>query len=253
MNNNDKIIESDDFPFTGMPVIRYLMCSTPRAGSTMLCRALASTNLAGRPEEYLRHGRIIEWVKRLGLTELSFQSYLAEIEKRRTSPNGVFGLKLHHRDYIRFFSSEATRQIGEAWIRQQKIIFIRRRNKLSQAISFFKAAESDIWSVEKNISNENVTPARNYDFSAVKISRYLSELIDEDQQWADFLGTLPNGFIEIWYEDMIEDLDGTVKKILGAMNIPINDLPLIDSRTKLQADETNLILMEKFRHYCGLD
>jgi LPS sulfotransferase NodH len=253
MINDKKIDADDDFPFLAIPVNRYLICSTPRTGSTMLCRALTSTKLAGCPEEYLRHDRIIPWVNRLGLTDLNFSFYLGEIEKRRTSANGVFGLKLHYRDFIRFFSSEATRQIGEAWIKQQTVIFFRRRNKLSQAISFFKAVESNIWSVEKNDCNEDVVTTRNYNFSPVKISRYLCELIQEDQHWADFLSTLPNGFIEIWYEDMVEDLDGTVKKILGAMNIPTDNLPVIDSQTTLQADDINFDLTQKFRHYCGID
>src|SRR4051794_22395246 len=30
----------------------YLVCATPRSGSTLLCRALAQTGVAGRPEEY---------------------------------------------------------------------------------------------------------------------------------------------------------------------------------------------------------
>src|SRR6267142_4337583 len=30
----------------------YLVCATPRSGSTLLCEALSNTGLAGRPEEY---------------------------------------------------------------------------------------------------------------------------------------------------------------------------------------------------------
>lgn len=30
----------------------YLVCSTPRSGSTLVCQALAQSGVAGRPEEY---------------------------------------------------------------------------------------------------------------------------------------------------------------------------------------------------------
>ena len=36
----------------------YLVCSTPRSGSALVCQALAQSGVAGRPEEYfeaLRH------------------------------------------------------------------------------------------------------------------------------------------------------------------------------------------------------
>ena len=30
----------------------YLVCATPRSGSTLLCQGLKATGVAGRPEEY---------------------------------------------------------------------------------------------------------------------------------------------------------------------------------------------------------
>src|SRR5690349_2818921 len=40
------------------PDSSYLVCATPRSGSTLVCHALEETGVAGRPEEYfeaLRH------------------------------------------------------------------------------------------------------------------------------------------------------------------------------------------------------
>ena len=40
------------------PDCSYLVCATPRSGSTLVCHALEETGVAGRPEEYfeaLRH------------------------------------------------------------------------------------------------------------------------------------------------------------------------------------------------------
>src|SRR3954466_4170968 len=40
------------------PTLSYLVCATPRSGSTLLCHLLDQTGIAGHPEEYfeaLRH------------------------------------------------------------------------------------------------------------------------------------------------------------------------------------------------------
>ncbi|MGI9058103.1 MAG: Stf0 family sulfotransferase [Ktedonobacteraceae bacterium] len=34
------------------PTCSYLVCATPRSGSTLLCEALANTGIAGNPKEY---------------------------------------------------------------------------------------------------------------------------------------------------------------------------------------------------------
>src|SRR5689334_3376396 len=103
----------------------YLVCATPRSGSTLLCHLLDQTGIAGHPEEYFealrhsgaprkpheyfdpdRHANIIE---RLAFRELpdgiertahplwepeSYDRYLASALDAGTTPNGVFGAKL---------------------------------------------------------------------------------------------------------------------------------------------------------------
>ena len=39
------------------PFFFYLVCATPRSGSTLLCHALAATGVAGRPEEFFEARR----------------------------------------------------------------------------------------------------------------------------------------------------------------------------------------------------
>src|SRR5580658_3106125 len=52
------------------PTLTYLICTTPRTGSTLLCDALASTGISGRPDEYLaaaRSRRETFWMRRFGI------------------------------------------------------------------------------------------------------------------------------------------------------------------------------------------
>lgn len=110
-----------------MPTVRsYLVCATPRSGSTLLCHLLAETGIAGRPEEYfeaLRHSgvprkpeeyfdpqRHANIVERLAFREMpeadgspepnplwsaeAYDRYVDWALEQGTTPNGVFGAKL---------------------------------------------------------------------------------------------------------------------------------------------------------------
>lgn len=104
----------------------YLVCATPRSGSTLLCHLLGETGVAGRPEEYfeaLRHSglprqpeeyfdreRHANIVERLAFREMpdegpraepsplwdpdAYDRYLDWALQAGTTPNGVFGAKL---------------------------------------------------------------------------------------------------------------------------------------------------------------
>src|SRR3954451_3190612 len=101
------------------PELSYLVCATPRSGSTLLCHLLDQTGIAGHPEEYFealqhsgvprrpeeyfdrdRHADIIE---RLAFREMpdraptpsplwsaeTYDRYLARVLEQGTTPNGV--------------------------------------------------------------------------------------------------------------------------------------------------------------------
>lgn len=66
-----------------IPDRSYLVCATPRSGSTLVCHALGETGVAGRPEEYfeaLRHSgrprRPEEYF--LGVEDQSIRDHLGE-------------------------------------------------------------------------------------------------------------------------------------------------------------------------------
>ena len=86
--------------------ISYVICSTPRSGSTLLCRGLWDTGRAGAPHEYFHENKhmpqiISRWKPR------SFNDYLSNLLRFRTSSNGVFGFKAHF-DQFKYLSENTT-------------------------------------------------------------------------------------------------------------------------------------------------
>jgi LPS sulfotransferase NodH len=70
----------------------YIVCATPRSGSSLLCEALRGTCFAGRAEEYFNRKSEAIWRSRWGLS--SSVEYFRWLTERGTSPNGVFGAKI---------------------------------------------------------------------------------------------------------------------------------------------------------------
>ncbi len=167
-----------------MPDRSYLVCATPRSGSTLVCQALRETGVAGRPEEYfeaLRHsGRprrpeeyfdgvddrsLLEHLGERRLAEepqprsplwsrAAYDRYLEWALETGTTPNGVFGAKLMW-GYFGDFASllrnvPEYRDVPLAALLPTvfpKLRFVRvvRANKVRQAVSLWKAVQTATW------------------------------------------------------------------------------------------------------------
>lgn len=166
------------------PERSYLVCATPRSGSTLVCHALEETGVAGRPEEYfeaLRHSgrprRPEEYF--LGVEDQSIRDHLGErsvgSEPQPRSPlwsraaydrylrwafatgtteNGVFGAKLmwgYLGDFVSLLRNiSAYRDVPLAELLPTVfpgLTFVRvvRANKVRQAVSLWKAVQTATW------------------------------------------------------------------------------------------------------------
>jgi len=166
------------------PDCSYLVCATPRSGSTLVCHALEETGVAGRPEEYfeaLRHSgrprRPEEYF--LGVEDQSIRDHLGERSvgsdpqprsplwsraaydrylewafETGTTENGVFGAKLMWGYFGEFVSLLRNvppyRDVPLAELLPTvfpHLTFVRvvRANKVRQAVSLWKAVQTATW------------------------------------------------------------------------------------------------------------
>lgn len=111
---------------------KYCIARTPRGGSTLLSRMLERAALAGSPEEYLNPLLISAWMCLHKATAVSLPEYMADIESRKTSENGMFGSKVHWRHLEQLCEMK----ISEKWLNDfllgfDRFIFIRRADKVA--------------------------------------------------------------------------------------------------------------------------
>ena len=164
------------------PTRSYLVCSTPRSGSTLVCKALRDTGVAGRPEEYFEALRSTGRPRRpeeyfagvddrsifdeLGDPEdggapppawsrTAYDRYLDWAKEQGTTDNGVFGAKLMWQylgDFVGLLRGiPAYRELPLSELLPAAfpdLTFVRvvRANKIRQAVSLWKAVQTASWS-----------------------------------------------------------------------------------------------------------
>jgi LPS sulfotransferase NodH/MoaA/NifB/PqqE/SkfB family radical SAM enzyme len=128
-----------EYPRSSKPRVSYIVCATPRAGSSVLCDGLAQTELAGVPTEYFDGDVLASYWLKWGAN--SFEQFLDELRARKTSTNGVFGVQIHFPQFETCFAGrDVARDFpGLRWIH------LRRRDRLRQAVSLFRAQSTDQW------------------------------------------------------------------------------------------------------------
>ncbi len=77
----------------------YLLCGTPRTGSTLLCRLVSSTGVLGHPQSYFREPDEAAWAQRFGLPTqgrrvLDYTAFAQAVRAAGTTENGVFAARV---------------------------------------------------------------------------------------------------------------------------------------------------------------
>lgn len=210
----------------------YIVCGYARTGSTVLCRALRATGKLGYAQEYFNPAAI---ETPDGTTyPADPTSQLAEIERRGTTPNGIYGVKM--------FADQFDALKGFDWISslpQPTFIHLERRDALGQALSHVRANQTGQWSAEQKAQHQPL-----YDAAAIKAE--LARAAGYRARWQMFFAR--NGLSPLWlvYEDVIADLGGAVRTIAKAVGVELPpDLPPLVTLSP-QADAINDAWRERF-------
>ena len=226
----------DQEPPTG-PLRTYVVASTPRSGSTLLCNLIWDAGGMGAPKEYLNPMQMRDWELRLGSPwgqarnlllwgpavnllsgrffwdEPRLRAHLDRVRARR-SGGGLFGLKLHLHHYQRFFGNRPPEHLlgsGLSWIH------IRREDRLGQAISWVRALQTQQWA-----SFQRPLLPAHYDRTA--IARALERIGSHEKAWEQLLAD--RSPLRLRYEDLTIDPGGVLCAVAQHLGVtPPKHLP----------------------------
>ena len=128
-----------EFP-AGIPTRRsYMVCSVPRCGSSLLCELLCNTGIAGAPTEFFDPEQMGQFRERWRAPTQA--EYLARLLERKTSPNGVFGIKVHWGQLGAALGDSDPAEVFPGL----RYVHIHRADELRQAISWVRALQTSQW------------------------------------------------------------------------------------------------------------
>lgn len=236
------------------PQISYVVCAVQRSGSFLLCEALKNTGLAGFPEEYFLHGEGWEdgpWARQHGVT--SRADYLNLVFAQGTSSNGVFGTKVMWNYFPTMLKSLRALpgytgldapQLMAALFPNVHYIWIVRRDKVRQAVSWAKAGQTDVYGWP---TGETPVPKREPTFDFEFIDQLYHLIVEGEAGWQGFFEACGVQPFKVEYEELVEAYEPTALRILDYLHVsyPAN-LVFGERRLQKQADALNEMWVKKY-------
>jgi len=224
------------------PHVSFLVCTLARSGSGLLCDALWNTGLAGKPDEYFNPDTVNKHLRTNKSND--YIDYLNKILNENSTENKVFGAKLMWDDFfflkgkistIKSFSHLKISDSMNILFPNLHYIWIRRQDKIKQAISLWKMYKTGIptWRNDRPLSYK--IPL---EFNFKKIKTLVNQLTEDEQNWQNyFANNRIKPFIITYEKDLEHSYKNTIKRTLEYLNIPVPENLILWTKYKKQSDK----------------
>ncbi len=235
------------------------MCSVQRSGSWLLSHALEDTGVLGCPAEYFHRGDEPFWRGRWGAADED--AFLRAVRDKPVTGNGVWAAKMMH-NYLADAAARlrawprlglapdvTDRAVLEAAFPGLRYVWLRRQDKVRQAISWCRADVTDQYGLPAGAAPP-LPPA--FDRGAIAgLVRYAEA---GEAGWRDWFAAHSLEPFEIAYEDLVTDLDAAVRAIAGFLDVPLPPgLGHIRPRGHRQADHHTDRFVRMFNRHDVVD
>jgi len=236
------------------PQLSYTIWFSQRTGSTLLCKALESTGIAGQPREWFNcKPDLLDDFHQTNYAEL--QAY---IWKLGSTPNGIFGI--NHSFYEPHFTQltetlrklpacqpdEARRtKVWEQVFPNQRHIFMTRRNKIRLAVSWWKAIQSGEWHLSTDEQRKPIDLSNAYSYDA--INHLYNECSMREAGIQEFFNEGNIKPLNIFYEDFVQGYEKTIQTILDYLELDSQSVTIAPPALTKIADSVSEEWVQRFR------
>ena len=205
------------------PRLSYIIASSRRTGSTMLCNLLRKTGLAGYPSEYIQQ----RFNMAAEQQHIEASEVLGDALAINQTENQVFGIKVHwsalddfRTNVLPAFNESARRQFNNL-LTGSKYIHLTRANKIRQAISDWRARHSGVFHISLH-AKERARQAhrREIPYDYQQLVEHLKGAVEDDRSWEMFFEERGISPLRLVYEEMVASPAAAVRDVLGHLDLP---------------------------------
>lgn len=241
----------------------YVICTSPRSGSTLLCKLLAATGVSGEPNSHFHNPSLDAWLKTYELREGDYsceretlRAIFDAARTRGTGDTGMFGLRMQ-RGSFEFFIQQADVLFPdldsdvdrfEAAFGRTLFIYLTRPDKVEQAISLVKAHQTGLWHMGADgvEIERSFAPKKPY-YDADAISESLAELTGLEEAWLGWFEQEGVEPLRVSYDALSGDPVGTLALVLDALGLDGAIADNVEPPTRKLADDVSLAWAERYR------
>ncbi len=244
------------------PRTTYVICATPRSGSHLLAEAFQITGIAGNPDEYFITDKTGQLENKQGnIAELygeqSLESFHKLVLSLGSTPNGVFGIIIQwdylHHIFANFrqlpqYQHLSDRALLDALFYNPKYFWLKRQDKVRQAISWVKAHQTGEWALEKNQPpvQSHLGASLAYDFNL--IDQNVKRFVNTDKAWESFFQINQIEPFVVVYEALAQSFEETSLILLDNLGIPHpQEINFLNRKWQKQANTINDTWVRKYR------
>ena len=244
------------------PAPAYVICTSPRSGSTLLCRLLAATGVAGAPNSHFHRPSLAAWREDYAL---NIEGLPEDIQRRRLfkaaiakgkGHTPVFGLRLQRQSFAFFLEQlrllypdvPSDKARFDAAFGPTRFIYLTRPNKVAQAISYLKAEQTGLWhKAPDGTVIERLAPPAPAQYDPARIADLCSEFDAFESQWRDWFPSQGITPLALTYDDLAQNPQNQLARVLGFLGLDPATADTIPTPVAKLADATSAEWEKRFR------
>ncbi len=247
----------------------YVICTSPRSGSTLLCKLLAATGVAGKPGSHFHQPAIASWLEYYGLVgepgETQRQTleriFAAALAKGR-GDTPVFGLRLQRHSFGFFTEQLALLHPGlgsdrvrfEAAFGRTLFVYLTRPDKVDQAVSIVKAEQTGLWhKAPDGTEIERLAAPAEPEYDGAALKAHYEQFTAYDAEWRAWFAAEAIDPLRITYDELSADPGATLRGVVEALGLDPQAADAVVPGVAKLADATSAEWARRFKVENGLE
>jgi LPS sulfotransferase NodH len=220
----------------------YVIASVQRSGTHLLCTLLRGTRVAGLPAEHFLVKPGETWERRW--KSPSRMQYIQRVLQDNTTANGVFGTVVMWSYFDRMlqmlqeipkYNALDGADLLASVLHRPKYVWLRRRNRLEQAVSWAIACQTGVWAQK---AGEKPRPRDLPRFDFKVIDEWCKRIAEHNAAWANYFRENQIEPLTLFYEDLVANYRATIERVLEFLYVPLPArIEIVASGLEKQADD----------------